>query len=157
MPPPYDELFADVAGHARQVLAELGKGSDVFGLIHADLSLGGDGNVLFSGGEARPIDFDDCGYGYWIYDLASALTHWQTHPQWAVYRQALLDGYASVRPPPEEQLADLGLFMAARHVAEMLWAIDLAQYNPGFRQELNEWLEWAALHVARYQKEKEAR
>jgi Ser/Thr protein kinase RdoA (MazF antagonist) len=116
--------------------------------------MGEDGNVLFSRGEARPIDFDDCGYGYWIYDLATPLAHWQTHSQWSIYRQALLDGYASGRPLPKEQLAHLGLFMAARHVAEMLWGIDQAQSNPGFRQELDEWLAWAALHVARYLKGK---
>ena len=43
--------------------------------------------------------------------------------------------------------------MAARHVSEILWAIDLAQSNPGFRQELDEWLEWAALHIALYKGE----
>jgi Ser/Thr protein kinase RdoA (MazF antagonist) len=45
---------------------------------------------------------------------------------------------------------------ASLHVSEILWAIDLAQHNPGFRQELDGWLEWAALHIARYQKHKEA-
>jgi len=80
----------------------------------------------------------------------------ETHSQWTVYRQALLDGYASLRPFPKEQSAHLDLFMAARHVTEMLWAIDMAQSNPGFREGLDEWLEWAALHVARYLEKKEA-
>jgi hypothetical protein len=44
----------------------------------------------------------------------------------------------------------LELFVAARHVSEMVWAVDQAQSNPAFRQELDEWLEWAALHVSRY-------
>jgi Ser/Thr protein kinase RdoA (MazF antagonist) len=82
--------------------------------------------------------------------------HWQTHSQWPVYRQALLDGYASVRPLPEAQLAHLDLLMAARHVSEMLWAIDLAQTNPGFRQGIGEWMQWAALHVSLYLENKEA-
>jgi Ser/Thr protein kinase RdoA (MazF antagonist) len=147
LPPPYDELFAAVAGRARQVLAELGKGSDVFGLIHADLSLGGDGNVLFSGGEARPIDFDDCGYGHWVYDLAVPLAHWHGSERWPGVRDALLEGYLQVRPVPQAQLAHLDLFMAARHVSEILWATDLAQVNPSFRAELAGWLEWAGRHV----------
>ena len=107
-------------------------------------------------GETCPIDFDDCGYGYWLYDLATPLAHWQTHPQWPVYRQALLDGFAGIRSLPEEQLAHLDLFMAARHVSEMLWGIDQAQSKPSFRQELDEWLEWAALHVNLYLENKEA-
>ena len=41
-----------------------------FGLIHADLHLD---NTLFADGEARLIDFDDCGFGYRIYDVAVAL------------------------------------------------------------------------------------
>jgi Ser/Thr protein kinase RdoA (MazF antagonist) len=156
VPDPYRAPFQQVAHQTRSPMKAWGEKPDAFGLIHADLSIGGEGNVLFGGGQACPVDFDDCGYGYWIYDLATALTHWQTHSRWSAYSQALLDGYASVRSLPEAQLAQLGLFMAARHVSEMLWAIDLAQHNPGFREGLDEWLEWAALHVGRYLESKEA-
>jgi Ser/Thr protein kinase RdoA (MazF antagonist) len=157
VPDRYQTSFETVAEQTRQVMDEWGTAPGAFGLIHADLIVGEDGNVLFREGQACPIDFDDCGYGYWVYDWATALAHWQTHPQWAVYRQALLDGYASVRPLPEAQLAQLDLFMAARHVAEILWGIDQAQSKPGFRRDLGEWLEWAALHVNRYLENKEAR
>lgn len=150
LPRPYDELFVAVASQARQVMAGLGTGAEAFGLIHADLFLGEEGNVLFSAGEARPIDFDDCGYGYWVYDLAVSLCHWQKAEAWPAIREALLDGYAQIRPLPERQLAHLDLFMAARHVSEILWATDLAQVNPSFHEELEEWLEWAAKHVRWY-------
>jgi Ser/Thr protein kinase RdoA (MazF antagonist) len=156
VPDRYRPPFQAVADRLRGVMDDWGQALNAFGLIHADLSIGGEGNVLYHKGQACPLDFDDCGYGYWAYDLATTLAHWQTDPQWAVYRRALLDGYASVRPFSEQQLAHLDLFMAARHVTEMLWAIDLAQSNPGFRQGLDEWLEWAALHVARYLLYKEA-
>jgi Ser/Thr protein kinase RdoA (MazF antagonist) len=126
-----------------------GKSLDAFGLIHADLSIGGYGNVLHHKGMVCPIDFDDCGYGYWVYDLATTLAHWQTHPRWVAYRAALLEGYGQVRPLPA-QMAELGLFMAARHVSEILWGIDQAQTHAGFRQELDDWIEWAGQHVARY-------
>ena len=52
-----------------------GKGSNVYGLIHADL--GTKANVLFHKGEARAIDFDDSGYGYWMYDLTTPLYDWE--------------------------------------------------------------------------------
>jgi Ser/Thr protein kinase RdoA (MazF antagonist) len=156
LPEPYQTPFRRIADEMRTLMAALGKPPDAFGLIHADLSIGGEGNVLHHKGQACPIDFDDCGYGYWVYDLATTLTHWQTHPQWATYRQAVLDGYERVRPFPKEQLAHLGLFMAARHVSEILWGIDRAQHNPSFRQGLGEWTDWAALHVNSYLKSKEA-
>ena len=51
-------------------MQRLGQGPNVFGLIHADAHLD---NVLFDGQQARLIDFDDCGFGYRIYDVAVAL------------------------------------------------------------------------------------
>ena len=134
----------------RQTMDRLGQGREVLGLIHADLFLGAEGNVLCAGGRARPIDFDDCGYGYWIYDVAVALSHWQTATGWPSLREAPLDGYARVRSLPEGLDRHLGLFMAARHVSETLWATDMAQVNPGFREDLPAWREWAGLHVRRY-------
>jgi Ser/Thr protein kinase RdoA (MazF antagonist) len=156
MPDRHRASFEAVAQETRQVMAEWGKTPDVYGLIHSDLFLGKEGNLLFHRGQPIPIDFDDCGYGYWLYDLSTPLTHWQTHPQYDVYRRALLDGYARVRSLTDEQLDRLELFMAARHVSEMVWAVDQATSNTAFRQELDGWLQWAALHVARYQKTKEA-
>jgi Ser/Thr protein kinase RdoA (MazF antagonist) len=150
LPQPYAEIFQPVAEQARQAMDRLGQGSDALGLIHADLFLGAEGNVLFDAGEARPVDFDDCGFGYWIYDLAVPLSHWQTATNWPSIREALLGGYAQVHSLPEGLEAHLDLFMAARHVSEILWATDMAQVNPGFRKELAGWLEWAAAHVRRY-------
>jgi Ser/Thr protein kinase RdoA (MazF antagonist) len=147
MPQPYDEMCTSVANQAREVMDGLGKGAGTFGLIHADLFLGGEGNVLFASGEARPIDFDDCGWGYWIYDLAVPLAHWRQSEAWPGIRDSLLDGYAQVRPLPKGQLAYLELFMAARHVSEVLWGVDMAQGNPSFREHLPEWLDWAGKHI----------
>jgi Ser/Thr protein kinase RdoA (MazF antagonist) len=41
-----------------------------YGLIHADLSFG---NILFQGFTPVPIDFSDCGYGFFLYDIAVIL------------------------------------------------------------------------------------
>jgi len=150
LPQPTYASFKTVADQVRQVMDEWGEGADAFDLIHADLSLGEAENVLFFDGEARPIDFDDCGYGYWVYDFATSLCHWREARQWHRIRDALLGGYAETQPLPEEQLAHLDLFMAARQVSEILWAIDLAQTNPDFREEVDEWLTHAARHVNRY-------
>ena len=40
------------------------------GLIHADLHYE---NFLFHDGVARAIDFDDCGWGFYLYDVAVTL------------------------------------------------------------------------------------
>jgi Ser/Thr protein kinase RdoA (MazF antagonist) len=150
LPSTYADLFEPVAGRMRNLMKVWGKSSDRFGLIHADLFVGGDGNVVFSRGEARAIDFDDCGLGYWAYDFATALSHWQLDDRWPTFRDALLSGYAAVRPLPERQLAQISLFMAARQVSEILWAVDMAQTNPRFAEGLGKWMAWAGDHVRKY-------
>lgn len=144
LPPACRKPFEEVADQLQQVMFELGTGPDVYGLIHADLHMD---NVLLRDGEARAIDFDDSGFGYWTYDFAAALCDWQGAEEWPCYRDALLGGYAQIRPLPEAQLAHLDLFMAARHVSVVLWAIDLAQVNARFRGGAGQWLEWAVGQV----------
>ena len=61
-------------------MEDWGKEPDVYGLIHADL--GTKANVLFNKGEARAIDFDDGGFGYWTYDLAVPLCDWEGEDVW---------------------------------------------------------------------------
>jgi Ser/Thr protein kinase RdoA (MazF antagonist) len=59
-----------VACGMQRVMTRLGDGTDQFGLIHADLHLD---NALFWRDDVRIIDFDDCGFGYWLYDIAVSL------------------------------------------------------------------------------------
>jgi Ser/Thr protein kinase RdoA (MazF antagonist) len=106
----------------------LGDGSDVFGLIHADLGV--DANLLFWRGEPRAIDFDESGLGYWIYDLAVALEHCRGRRDFRPSRNALLDGYSEFRALPGEQIEHLDLFMAALDVHLGLWANAVASLRP---------------------------
>lgn len=144
--PPHRELFEAVTALVDRAMRALGESPDVFGLIHADLHLG---NVLFSGREARPIDFDDCGFGHRIYDFAVVLHDYREEDDWPVWRDALLEGYARCRSMPEDQWAHLEMFMAARCVSLILWAVAQAQHNPGFRKHLRSWLDWAAGYARR--------
>ena len=113
------EAFKEVTIRVERVMDDWGKGPDVYGLIHADL--GTDANVLFHRGEARAIDFDDGGYGYWVYDLAIPLIDLEGEDALPLYRDALLEGYLEIRSIPEEQLEELELFMAAFRGLEIFW------------------------------------
>uniref|UniRef100_UPI00286B31A4 phosphotransferase enzyme family protein n=1 Tax=Tabrizicola sp. TaxID=2005166 RepID=UPI00286B31A4 len=67
-------LAADLAAR----LAAYGTGPEVFGLIHADLRLA---NLMRDDTGLWAIDFDDCGFGWWMYDLASAVSFIETDPR----------------------------------------------------------------------------
>ncbi|MGA7730287.1 MAG: phosphotransferase [Chloroflexia bacterium] len=111
------------------VLEALGTGPDVFGLIHADLH---QWNYLFRKGEVRAIDFDDCGWAHFLYDLTvtlSELPHTQEYPQ---LRAALLKGYRSVRPLPEEHEVYLPVLLAFRELQLTTWFIEQREH-PAFR------------------------
>lgn len=127
--------FARVASRMRRVIGHLGEGADNVGLIHADLHLG---NVLFWRGEVKVIDFDDCGFGYWLYDIAVSLWELRHRNDYEHFRSALIDGYTRHRPLPPGCLAYLDDFIAAREVAFGLWYTGTAQVNPVFRAGLDE-------------------
>ena len=125
--------FAAVADEVGDVMQRLGQGPNVFGLIHADAHLD---NVLFDGQEARLIDFDDCGFGYRIYDVAVALWELRHRDDYPTFNEAFVRGYTEHRQLPAEQLKHLDAFIAAREVAFGLWLVGMAETRPAFRKEL---------------------
>jgi Ser/Thr protein kinase RdoA (MazF antagonist) len=131
LPAPVRTQFDEVARRMRTVMADLGSKPDAFGLIHADLHLE---NALFDGDAVRVIDFDDCGFGYWLYDIAVPLWDNRSHADYTTFRAALLEGYAERRELPD--LTHLDDFIATRDVAFGLWFAGMAQVNPAFAADL---------------------
>jgi Ser/Thr protein kinase RdoA (MazF antagonist) len=115
-------------------MGHLGEDADSVG-IHADLHLG---NVLFRRDEVRVIDFDDCGFGYWLYDMAVSLRELRHRDDYQSFRSALIGGYPRHRPLPPGYLAHLDDFIATREVAFGLWYTGTAQVSPLFRADLDQ-------------------
>ena len=114
----YKQLPEDVRGHlqtlherVQELEQRLGKKPNQFGLIHSDLSFG---NVLFTTDEVLPIDFDDCGFGYYLYDLAVILAGPWERPGFQQRRAALLRGYRENCKLSDEHLDLIPIFMAMR-------------------------------------------
>ncbi len=108
-----ERIFETVAERVGEIVERLGPSRDVFGLIHGDLIFE---NVAFHHGQACPIDFDDCGFGYFLYDMAILLDRIEMRENYTALRAALLEGYRSIRPLAVEHEAYLDLFVLARWV-----------------------------------------
>jgi len=146
--PVHREAFAFVAQRIREVMDDWGKGPDVYGLIHGDLGI--DANLLFWRRDPRAIDFDDSGFGYWIFDLAVGLDFCWDDAVFARYREALLNGYTGLRSLPEEQVEHLELFLAALQVYWNLWATGGTHLYPDLLKYYDERIAHTAERVVQY-------
>lgn len=109
-------LFEDFRARAAQDLRRMDSGLD-HGLIHADLVRE---NVLVSDGRIGMLDFDDGGWGYRVFDLATTLLKFLDAPNFSSLKDALLRGYLSVR---SIDTGCLDLFLALRAVTYVGWIV----------------------------------
>jgi Ser/Thr protein kinase RdoA (MazF antagonist) len=104
-------VFAAAAQQVQTTVCKLGEGKDVFGFIRADLH---QWNYMFHDEAVRAIDFDDCGWGYYAYDMAVTLSYLEARPAFPALQEAFLRGYQSVRSLPGRYTECLEVFLAAR-------------------------------------------
>ncbi len=116
-----DRVFAKLRAYER-------RHPERMGLIHADLHFG---NLLsMPDGAIGAIDFDDCGHGFHVYDLAipllgiSQLVRDAKRPKdYARMKEALIEGYSARAPwswtSREDEL--LGDLVVARRVLMLGW------------------------------------
>jgi Ser/Thr protein kinase RdoA (MazF antagonist) len=129
-------LFAralEVVWASTRTLAEE---TGAFGLIHGDLHYE---NVLFHRGKAQAIDFDDCGWGFHLYDLAVILCELEGRPRYDELRDALLDAYAQMRRLPEDHAIHLRALFVLRRMQILMWVLQ-SREHAAFRDE---WQRWA--------------
>lgn len=110
---------AETLRAARSFLREqlLGRKDLNFGPIHADVLRE---NVLVHGQRVSLIDFDDCGTGFRLYDLGTAMIQNEYEPARDALRDALVAGYATLRPA---DAATVDLMTLARGCASVGWTM----------------------------------
>ena len=119
----------------RARLGAFGKAPDRFNLIHADMRLA---NLLVDGSRTRLIDFDDCGWGWFLYDFAAAISFIEDDPRIPDLKAAWVRGYRSVREMSAEEEAEIDTFMMLRRMALLAWigshieAPEPQELAPGF-------------------------
>jgi Ser/Thr protein kinase RdoA (MazF antagonist) len=88
-----------------------------FGPIHADVLRE---NILVNGQSLSLIDFDDSGLGFRLYDLGTAMLHNLYEPAYPDLRDAMIDGYTTLRPADRDTVE---MFTLARTCASVGWTM----------------------------------
>jgi len=101
-----------------QRLNRFGKSEDRFGLVHADMRLA---NLLVAGDDVTVIDFDDCGFSWYMYDLGSSVSFIEDHPLVPDMTAAWVTGYRTVAPLSKEEEAELRTFIMFRRLLLVAW------------------------------------
>lgn len=99
-------------------LTKFGKGPDHYGLIHADMRLA---NLLIDENSTRLIDFDDCGFGWFLYDFAASISFMEDHVQIPALKASWLKGYRKIRDLSDVEVNQLDTFVMLRRLALLAW------------------------------------
>ncbi|MDH4110277.1 MAG: phosphotransferase [Gammaproteobacteria bacterium] len=104
---------------ARTELRAYGRGKDRYGLIHADTLP--ENFLVDADGTVRVIDFDDGGFGWHLFDFATALFFVSGEEHFNELLEAMASGYQQVRALPPEFERRLPLFLLMRGFAYLGW------------------------------------
>ncbi len=111
-------LVIETRDRLRGAMDRYGRDLSMFGMIHADLH---DGNLLVGGDRLTVIDFDDCAFGWHVYDMAVALFHQQRSPHFGAIRDAFVRGYRTRRELGDDAVALIPMFLLVRGLAVTGW------------------------------------
>ena len=116
--PPTTALFARTVAAVRRRLERFGMGPERFGLIHADMRLA---NLLVDGDEVKILDFDDCGFGWHLYDAATAVSFFEHEARVPELMDAWVAGYRTVGDLPDADAAEIPTFVVLRRLILIAW------------------------------------
>jgi len=112
------QVLARAETVVRKRMEDLPSDKDNFGLIHADLRLP---NLLVNGAQMSIIDFDDCGYGWFLYELAAAVSFIEDHADFDQLLSRWIEGYQTVSEIDQEILDALPTLLLLRRFSLIAW------------------------------------
>jgi Ser/Thr protein kinase RdoA (MazF antagonist) len=111
-------LFERVVARIGERLSRFGKAPSRFGLVHCDMRLA---NLLIDGDVTKVIDFDDCGFSWYLYDCATALSFIEDRADVPALIAAWAAGYRSVAALSAEEEAEIPTFVMLRRLLLVAW------------------------------------
>jgi Ser/Thr protein kinase RdoA (MazF antagonist) len=116
------DLLARAAAHAESELLDDSsrRRRPTVGLIHADLRLG---NILVDEDTLTLLDFDDCGPGYLLWDLATVFTGIEDDPRLDTAVHTWLDGYRAVTDLDPADIELIPTLIMLRRLQVLAWLV----------------------------------
>jgi Ser/Thr protein kinase RdoA (MazF antagonist) len=111
-------LLIRARDRVRQDLSALPRSPRNYGLIHADFA---PENLMVDGSRVRLIDFDDAGYGWHLFEIATTLYFHIGQPYFEQVERATIEGYRTERELTADDEAQLPLFYTARGSTYLGW------------------------------------
>lgn len=96
-------------------LKEWGTSSEHYGLIHADMHCS---NIMMYQGDFQIFDFDDSGYGWYLYDFGCTLVEYDNPQELLTY---LVMGYEQIKPLSVSEKSELQMFVLLRRIVRLAW------------------------------------
>ena len=112
------KLFGRTVEVIGRRLQAYGKDAKRFGLIHGDLRLA---NLLIDGSNVKVIDFDDCGFGWHMYDAATPVSFYEHEAQVPELIDAWKVGYRKAALLAKEDEDEIPTFVMLRRLLLVAW------------------------------------
>ena len=78
-------------------------------------------NLLVNDSGLWLIDFDDCGFGWFLYDFAAGISFFEESPEIPALRDAWVKGYRKIRPMSDDEEREIDSFIMLRRMALLAW------------------------------------
>ena len=111
-------LLFEARDAVRERVMTYGKTPDRYGLIHADVL---PDNILVTAHGPMVIDFDDCGFGWYLYDYATCVSFHEGDESFDAVHDGWVAGYRSVAPLPACFDDEALTFRLARFIVILGW------------------------------------
>lgn len=106
-------VLDEVKEKIRERLALYGESKVHYGMIHSDLRTA---NLLKDGDTITVLDFDDCGMGFYMYDVAGAVALMEHRPDLGEIVDEILKGYEPIRPLTDADKNEIPTFILMRRI-----------------------------------------
>lgn len=118
MTPETEAVLARTVALIKARLEAFGKGPERFGLVHGDMRLA---NLLLDGRTVKVIDFDDCGFSWFLYDCATTVSFFEHAPEVPELIKAWVRGYRRIGTLSAEDEAEIETFVMLRRLLLVAW------------------------------------